>query len=51
VRTKPSFLDDGADTTVSDGNQNFRFELIYLPTDCVADLKVGNVVKTAVDAN
>jgi len=44
-------LDDGVATTVSDGNGDFSFELVYLPADCVVDLKVGATIKTAAVAD
>ena len=32
-------LDDGVATAVSDAGHNFKFELVYLPADCVVDLR------------
>ena len=44
-------LDNTVATTVSDANRNFTFQLVYLPTDCIVELKVGTVIKTAVVAD
>ena len=44
-------LDNGVATTISDASRNFSFELVYLPTGCVVELKVGAVIKTAVVAS
>ena len=44
-------LDNTVATTVSDANRNFTFQLVYLPTDCIVELKVGTVIKEAAVAD
>src|SRR5262245_47070223 len=44
-------LDNGVANTISDADRNFTFELVYLPPDCLVELKVGAQIKTAVVAN
>jgi hypothetical protein len=41
-------LDDGVAKVVSDADHNFKFQLVYLPSNCIVQLKVGVVVKSAV---